>query len=131
MIRVEADPPTRPAGAALPFVQTLKMSDDVEPIGHATWATGGDGIVQLLDLSIQPHHRRRGHGRHFFRSVAEHAKAYHRLGGTPLRRVWVTVGHKRHVVGRAFLTGEGFHLLTSTSGLYTDEDLLVYVKSFD
>ncbi len=131
MTRVEADPPTRPAGAPLPFVQRLQMTDDVEPIGHATWTTGGDGIVQLLELSIQPHHRRRGLGRHLFRSVADHAKTYHRSASVPLRRIWATVGHKRHVVGRAFLTGEGFHLLASTSGLYADEDLLIYVKSFD
>lgn len=130
MIHVEVNPPVSADDGSLPFVQTVRLADGGRAVGHAVWTTGGDGIAQLVHLSIDPAHRRRGLGRHLYRAVVEQCRTYHR-GPMSFRRLWVAVPHKRFVVGRAFLTGEGFHLLTSSAGVYADEDLLVYVRSYD
>ncbi len=119
MIRIEAQP------------GTVRLLDDDRPIGHAAWAVTDpvEGLIQLLRLEVDPAHARRGFGRHLLHGLYDHARG--QLAPAPLRRVWIAVGNKAHVVARAFLTGEGFHHVGSNAGLYRDQDLLLYVKSFD
>ena len=59
------------------------------------------------------------------------ARLLGKLRKIKVRRVWIGVGHKTQVVGRSFLTGEGFHHVGSTGGLLHDEDQLIYVKALD
>jgi GNAT superfamily N-acetyltransferase len=127
-------PSTKTTGV---FVQTIELMDDTQTLGQtlgrAIWAATEptQGVVQILELWIDPTVRRAGHGRRLFRAVIEQARSYHKIRRENLRRVWVSIGHKSQVVGRAFLTSEGFHHISSTGGLMQDEDQLIYVKSLD
>ena len=110
---------------------TVRLLDADRPVGRATWVItdAGEGLVQVLSITIAPPDQRRGHGRQLLQALYGAARA--ELGTQPLRRAWIGVGNKVHVVARAFLTGEGFHHVGSNSGIYRDQDLLIYVKSFD
>jgi len=105
--------------------------DGDRPVGRATWVVtdAGEGLVQIVTIDVDPADQRRGHGRRLLQSLYAGARA--ELGTRPLRRVWIAVGNKVHVVARAFVTGEGYHHVGSNGGIYRDQDLLIYVKSFD
>jgi ribosomal protein S18 acetylase RimI-like enzyme len=110
---------------------TVQLLDGDRPVGRATWAITDpdEGLIQVLSITITPADQRRGHGRQLLQAMYAAARA--ELGTQPLRRAWIGVGNKVHVVARAFLTGEGYHHVGSNSGIYRDQDLLIYVKSFD
>ena len=109
----------------------VRLTADGHLIGRATWVVTepGEGLVQLLSITIDPAHQRRGYGRRLLHGLYDAARG--QLEGVPLRRVWVCAGNKAHVIARAFFTGEGYHHVGSNSGVWRDQDLLVYVKSFD
>ncbi len=119
MMRIEAEP------------GTVRLLDDDRPLGRATWVVtdAGEGLIQILEMTINPAEQRRGHGKRLLQGLYTQARV--ELGAQPLRRVWIATGNKIHVVARAFLTGEGYHHVGSNSGIYRDQDLLIYVKSFD
>ncbi len=133
MIVSHVDPPVPPTPNDRAFTQTVYLRSSDRVIGQAVWAATvpTQGIIQILELWIEPGLRRSGHGRRLMRAVVEQARLLHQLRGEPLRRLWIGVCHKTQVVGRSFLTSEGFHHIGSTCGLLNDEDLLVYVKSLD
>ena len=108
----------------------VRLLDGERLIGRATFVVtdAAEGLVQLLSIEIDPGEQRRGHGKQLLRGVYDAARG--ELGRPP-RRVWVSTGNKVHVVARAFLTGEGYHHVGSNGGIYRDQDLLIYVKSFD
>jgi ribosomal protein S18 acetylase RimI-like enzyme len=115
------------------FVQTIQLLDGDRQLGRAIW-TGThpqDGVVQIVELWIDPAVRRRGHGRQLFRELISQARQFHQPHKQILRRLWVGVAHKSQVVGRAFLTSEGFHHISTTGGVFQDQDQLIYVKSLD
>jgi GNAT superfamily N-acetyltransferase len=120
MLNIHAEPDGR-----------VTLSDDDRPLGRARYLVtdAGEGLIQLLSIDVEPDVQRRGYGRRLLHGVYEAARA--QLGTTPLRRVWVSAGNKVHVVARAFFTGEGYHHVGSNGGIYRDQDLLIYVKSFD
>jgi GNAT superfamily N-acetyltransferase len=116
------------------FLQTIRAEDGDTLIGTARWhVTGADveGAVQILDLSIEPPHRRKGQGRLLLDALTQQAKAYFRLRRSNLRRLWIVVEQKRQVIGRAFLMANGFHHVITLPHLLRDEDALTYVRSFD
>ena len=133
MLTFQPNPEIIDAGATGVFVQTVELMDDDRTLGRAVWATSdaSQGVIQILELTIDRKVRRAGHGRRLYRGVIDQARAYHKLQKENLRRVWVSIGHKSQVVGRSFLTSEGFHHISSTGGLLQDEDQLIYVKSLD
>jgi ribosomal protein S18 acetylase RimI-like enzyme len=120
MMRIESDP-----GSA------VRLMDDDHVLGRATWVVtdAGEGLIQILSITIDPAHQRRGHGKRLLHGLYDHARA--ELAGPPLRRAWIATANKSHVIARAFLTGEGFHHVGSNGGIYRDQDVLIYVKSFD
>jgi GNAT superfamily N-acetyltransferase len=130
MIEFRLSPPIPTKKTDALFTQIIHMLDGRE-LGRAMWAATGDGAVQILELWVDPSCRRAGIGRRLFRAMVENAREFHKLRDEKLRRLWIGVGHKSHIVGRSFLTSEGFHLITSTGGLLMDQDLLIYVKSLD
>ena len=109
----------------------VQLVADGRAIGTATYAVtdAGEGLIQLLSMDIDPPVQRRGHGRQLLQAVYGDARG--RLAPVPLRRAWIGTGNKIHVIARAFLTGEGYHHVGSNGGIYRDQDLLIYVKSFD
>src|SRR2546422_456048 len=110
------DPPA--SGPAAGMLQTIRMTEAGRPAGVARWHaaaddSGDDGVVQLVDFSVAPEFRRRGYGRQLLAAVVDQARAYHRARGTTLRRMWVVLRHRRHVVARAFFLSQGFtHVAT-------------------
>jgi ribosomal protein S18 acetylase RimI-like enzyme len=130
-MRFEFDPPLPPAAVADSFVQTIRLTDGDQLLATARWIapTSSVGSVQLLELHVDPKVRRAGHGRRVMQQLLDQAVKYHAARRLHLRRIWVGVGHKSQVIGRAFLTGEGFHHVGSAGGLFGDEDMLVYVKA--
>ena len=115
------------------FVQQITMNDAGKPIGFARWHVRlgtADGVAQLLDLTITAQIRR-GHGRQLFAEVTKQARAYFKSRGTRLRRMWIAVEQKGQVIGRAFLTEQGFHHVATLQELMHGQDTLMYMKSFD
>ena len=126
--------PAVPAGkTAGAFIQTIQLRDGERVLGRAIWSAAdpSQGVVQIVELWVEPKVRRGGHGRRLFRELIEQARAFHKPSKQIVRRLWIAVGHKSQVIGRAFLTGEGFHHISTTGGVYQDEDQLIYVKSLD
>ncbi len=122
MTRIEVQPGT---------VHLLDDGGNGRPIGTAGWVVTdpAEGLIQVVSIAIAPEHQRRGHGRRLLHGLYDAARG--QLAGPPLRRAWVGTGNKAHVIARAFLTGEGYHHVGSNAGIYRDQDLLIYVKSFD
>src|SRR5688500_4392649 len=111
MLKLTAHPPIPSAPSPGPFVQTLTLADGPTPIGLArghTTASAAEGVVQLLDLYVQPPHQRQGHGGRLFKELIAQSTAYFKLHRSRLRRIWAAVEHKDHVTTRAFLTAHGF-----------------------
>ena len=115
------------------FLQRIDLRDARHPIGHAVWhlIDLDEGVVQLVELTIDPKLRRRGHAGALLNESIAQAKAMCKLRRVPLRRLWVALGQKSQVHARAFLTRHGFHHTSSVTDLLRDQDLLVYVRSFD
>ena len=133
MIEYHTQPPIPTRKIEHSFTQTLEMRDGTRTLGRAVWnvADGSEGVIQILELWIDPAVRRAGHGRQLLHATVEQARLMHKVRKQNLRRLWAGVGHKSQVVGRSFLTAVGFHLIGSTAGLLKDQELLVYVKSLD
>jgi GNAT superfamily N-acetyltransferase len=133
MIATHNDPPISAARPDRQFTQTVYLKDGDRHLGRATWSSTvpTQGVVQILELWIDPAIRRSGHGRRLLHAMVDQARSLHKLRKQPLKRLWIGVGHKSQVIGRSFLTSEGFHHVGSTCGLLEDQDLLIYVKSLD
>ena len=132
---VTFDPPLPRAGSNSdqPFLQRIVLFDGSGELARAAWhTTGRDGVVQLVDLVVAPQHRRRGHGAQLLNVVVEQTRSFFRLRAPQaLRRIWVNVEQKNQVIARSFLTRHGFHHIATIPDVARNQDLLVYVKSFD
>ena len=115
------------------FLQRVELRDGRQAIGHAVWhmIDLDEGVVQLVELTVDHELRRRGHAGALLTESIAQAKAVCKLNRVPLRRLWVPLEQKSQVHARAFLTKHGFHHTASVNDLLRDQDLLVYVRSFD
>ena len=133
MLELTCDPParTKPVG---PFLQSIRLADGEEVVGHARWQASFDpshGAVQILDLTVSPTRRRQGNGRRLMDAITAQANEYFRCRKSRLRRVWIPVDQKAQVVARSFLMKFGFHHVGTIQELLRDEDLLMYMRTFD
>lgn len=115
------------------FVQTVTILDSGKRAGAARWHArpgAADGVAQLLDLTITAR-TRQGLGRQLMAEVTKQCRAYFKSRGTHLRRMWIAVEQKGQVIGRAFLTEQGFHHVATLQELMHAQDTLLYMKSFD
>lgn len=127
------DPPF-PTGPLAGFVQTIRLTEDGQPIGFATWHVAGDGstgVAQLLELTIAPPFRRAGRGQRLLKATVEQIKSFFRARKLPLRRIWMNVNQKDQVNGRAMMTEAGFHHIGTIPSLLKNQDALIYVLSLD
>ena len=63
--------------------------------------------------------------------MLKQADQYLRASGSRLRNAGAAVEQQSQVIGRAFMTGNGFHHVgTIKSVLPEGEDALIYLKSF-
>lgn len=134
MLKFTAQPAIPSSPGSSPFVQTITLADGNTIIGLARWHTSSstaEGVVQLLDLYVEPPHQRKGHGGKLFKEVIAQSSSYFKLHRSKLRRIWAAVEQKQHVNARAFLTAQGFHHIITMKDLYRDQDQLLYTRSFD
>jgi ribosomal protein S18 acetylase RimI-like enzyme len=134
MNRLITTPPIPAASKGGAFVQELHLVEGDAAIATARWhapATSGEGVAQLLDLSVIEVHRRQGHGGRLLREIIAQAASYYRARGSKLRRVWLAVEQKQQVIARAFLTAHGFHHIATVKDVLKEQDLMIYSKSFD
>lgn len=117
----------------LPFIQTLNIVKNRRTIGRLTWYAPDteDGVVQILDIRVEPAYQRQNHGSALLRACYEQAFAlFNKLDIRP-RRIWVAVEQKMHVQARAFLSRHGFHHVSSVKNIFQDQESLIYLRAFD
>jgi ribosomal protein S18 acetylase RimI-like enzyme len=134
MLEIICDPPARSKGVDSSFLQSVRMVDGDDLIAHARWQAASDpahGVAQLLELWVSPARRRQGYGRKLMDAVTAQAVEHFRSRKSPLRRMWMAVEQKQQVIGRSFLMQFGFNHVGTVSELLKDEDLLVYMRTFN
>jgi GNAT superfamily N-acetyltransferase len=134
MLEIRCVPQLPARGGSGDFVQTITLLDGKSVIGTARWHSPADasaGLMQLLDLVVDPKFHRKGFGRRLLDTAIEQSRELHHRRGSSLRRVWIGIEQKTQIVGRAFLTSAGFHHIAAMNGLYRDQELMIYVKSLD
>ena len=114
----------------LPAARTLTLSEGPRVVARLTYFLSADPLatLQLLDVNVVEDERRKGHGSRIYNAALDDARKL--LGQARLRRVFAGVAHKSHIPLRALLTHLGFHHVSTTTGLYKGEDLLVYIKAY-
>lgn len=128
------DPPLPRTKSSDPFLQTLKLTIGKQPIAQARWLVNTDpaqGVAQLLDLTVHPDHRRQGHAHRLMEALTQQAQTYFKAQKSPLRRIWTSIEQKNQVVARSFLMQFAFNHVGTVSELLKDEDLLIYMRTFD
>ena len=126
-------PPLPPKPSNEGFVQTVRLVVSSKTIGAARWHVrpgAADGVAQLLDLTITGR-AREGYGRQLMAEVVKQTRLYFKARGSHLRRIWIAVEQKGQVMGRAFLTEQGFHHVATLQEVMHAQDTLLYMKSFD
>src|SRR5688572_2651125 len=126
------EPPV-PTAPPTSFFQTIRIMEDGQTIGSATWTVPSidGGVLQILTLQITAGHRRQGNAKRLLVEVIRQATALCKLKKKKLRKAWMLIEQKEQVVGRSFLTGQSFHHVSTISNLMKDQDALVYVRAFD
>ena len=117
-------------GVTLPSARTLTITVEGRLVARLAYHLTPPPLatMQILDMWVEEPRRRQKVCTRLWEMALLDARKL--LGNDKLRRVHAGVGHKSHVLGRAFLTHQGFHHVTTTAGLYRGEDLLTYIKSY-
>lgn len=116
------------------FQQLIELLEGDRPIAHARWMCAADasqGVVQILELTVPESHARRGNGHVLMNALTDQARAYFKLRKTKLRRVWMAIEQEGQVIGRSFLMKFGFHHVGTVHELLEDEDMLIYMRTFN
>jgi GNAT superfamily N-acetyltransferase len=127
------DPPVS-ATTTDPFLQTIQLNAGDQIIARARWISGAEpaeGVVQVLELTVAPAHRRQGHGKRLMNLLTDQCRQHFKLRTAKLRRQWIAVDQKRHVIARSFLMGFTFNHVATVKELLKDQDLLTYMRTFD
>ena len=132
MADITAEPSVSIAALDAPFLQTLRLVEGRRSLGSARWHCGdpASGVVQILDLTIEPEHQRQGHGGRLLKEMHQRAMEYFRLRRIKPRHAWIVLEQKRQVIARAFVTQHGYHHVATVQDLSKDQDLLVYSRAF-
>jgi GNAT superfamily N-acetyltransferase len=133
MPQPECEPKVSPK-AADPFLQTIRLIDGPQVIGRARWITTPDpaqGIVQVLELTVADPYRRKGHGRQLMDALTQQAHEHFELRNHKLRRIWLGVHQRGQVFARSFLMKFTFNHVATVAQLLRDEDMLIYMRTFD
>jgi GNAT superfamily N-acetyltransferase len=116
------------------FIQSVRLMDGEQVLAQARWQVSGEaaqGVAQLLELTVAEGRRRQGHGRRVMDAMTAQVREHFSSRKVTLRRVWVAIDQKRQVIGRSFLMQFGFNHVGTIGELLRDEDLLVYMRTFD
>lgn len=125
--------PPANADVALPFVQTIELTNDAGVrLAHAIWfTTGRDGQIQLLHVEVEPNERRRGVGTKLFGLLKREADLFFRSRGGRLRRVHTQAAHVDDIVFRGWLTKQGFHPTNTMTNVLKEQDVMIYLLGCD
>ena len=117
----------------LPFGQRIDLLLDGQLGGTVQWFAprSAGGIVQILDLLVDTPRRRQGFGTALLRKAYAEATTVFTAAGVKPRRVWVCLEQKRDVVARAFFTKHGYQHVSTLAAMLTNEDGMVYQRTFD
>jgi ribosomal protein S18 acetylase RimI-like enzyme len=127
------DPPV-PTTPINGFVQTIRLQRSGKEVGHARWhipGDGHDGAVQILELTVGINHRRQHHGQTLYDAVLGQIRKLFKAHKIKPRRIWMNLEQKDQVVGRAFLTKQGYHHVATIPTLLSGQDAMVYLVSLD
>ena len=133
-LAIDPPAPRKVAKSDDSFVQTIDLMDGATRIGRARWqCVNGlaQGVVQILELTVAPRLRRQGHAHQLMEAITTQAGVYFKGGGARLRRLWIAIEQKEQVIARSFLMQFGFHHVGTVKELFKDQDLLVYMRTFD
>lgn len=128
------DPPMPARLSPDGFFQTVRAVYKDKTIGLARWhvrSGEGDGVAQLVDMTVAPERMRQGVGDELFKSVLSQASQYYKRRKSRLRRIWVMVDQTTQMNARAFLNDHGFHHVASVKNLLSDQDALIYSLAVD
>lgn len=134
MPKLTYDPPVRTGANAQTFLQTIRLTAGEELVAQARWLVNTDplhGVAQIIEFTVSPNHRRKGHGHFLMEALTSQATEYFALRKSRLRRVWLSLEQKRQVIARSFLMQFGFNHVGTVSELLKREDLLIYMRTFD
>lgn len=133
-LRVFPPVPAARSKSTQAFGQQVELLEGDDVVAHGRWLCSADiseGVVQILELTVSPTRARRGHGRQVMSAITEEAKRYFESRKVRLRRIWIAVEQKRQVIGRSFLMKFGFHHVGTVHEMLKDEDMLIYMRTFD
>lgn len=125
VVRCSPQSKTAPIGS---IVQRIEMFDGSKLVGHSLWYTSGtmDGHIQILELEIKKPFQRQGFGARLLRIVRDEAEKFLSRSNIKLRRITIEVPHKTQIIGRSFLTKQGFHHVETLAHVLIKQDLLIY-----
>ncbi len=108
----------------------IDLHDHARQIGTMLLTLGmADGVIQIIDIQIDPSLRRIGHGSTLFVEGLRQASLL--LAPALPRRVVVLLGQKSQLLARAFILRHGFHHIKTLPSLGANEDVMVYVKGLN
>ena len=115
------------------FVQQITLNEGRLPVGRIVWflPAHDDGVMQILELQVDPAHRRQGHASRLLDEAIAQARLLCKRRGIHLRRTWVAVEQKSQIIARAFLTRHGYHHTSTAANLLKNQDVLVYQKAWE
>jgi ribosomal protein S18 acetylase RimI-like enzyme len=118
---------------ALPMSQRIDLREAGAVVATAHWhaPASSEGAIQILDLTVVPEHRRKGHGSTLILALRAQAIQLGKLTGVPTRRIWISVEQQTQVKARAFLTRHGYHHVATIKELLREQDALVYLLAMD
>jgi len=134
MLEIVCNPPAGTKSSADVFNQSVRLMEGEEVVAQARWqvtAGAAQGVVQILEFTVSPGRRRKGFGRQLMDAVTRQAKEHLKARKSKLRRVWMTIEQKGQVVARSFLMQFGFNHVGTISEVLKDEDLLIYLRTFN
>jgi GNAT superfamily N-acetyltransferase len=133
MPKLTYDPPVR-AATGDTFLQSIRLAAGDDLVAHARWLSTADpshGVIQILDFTVTPPHRRRGHGHFLMEALTVQARDYFQHRKFHLRRAWMAIEQKHQVIARSFLMQFAFNHVGTVQELLKREDLLIYMRTFD
>src|SRR2546429_9948276 len=90
--------PRKSSKSADSFVQTIDLMDGPTRIGRARWQCVSDlsqGVVQILELTVAPRLRRRGHAHRLMEAITTQAGGYFKAGGARPGGGWIATEQER------------------------------------
>lgn len=135
MPSLHCNPDSREYVPGLPFVQVVELREDGgELLARGLWHAAAElPTAQILELHVNPAHRRRGHGGRVVERIVGEVTRLNALRPPALRirAVWLVLAQVDHLPARGFLTRHSFHHVATSKHLYLAQDAMMYARALD